>query len=91
MRNSQIEPIILNKLINEFGIDDTKWGHVFTIPKVICDTKIRAFQYKLLFNLIPCNLYLKRIKKSDTDKCADCQTLDDLSHYFCNCLQVRFF
>jgi hypothetical protein len=91
VRNVQIQPIMLNKLINDYGIDNTKWGHIFTISKVIRDTKIRAFQYRLLFNLIPCNKYLKQIKRSDTDICADCLIVDDLPHYFCNCQQIRIF
>jgi hypothetical protein len=81
----QIESIVINKLQNELNINEEKCKLVFTMPRVISNTKIRAFQYKLLYNLIPCNLYLKRIKRSDTDTCNWCQKLDDTMHYFVTC------
>jgi hypothetical protein len=58
---------------------------------VVKGTKFRAFQYKILFNLIPCNLYLNRIKRCDTNKCARCQELDDLAHYLYQCAETRIF
>ena len=61
------------------------------MPQVIRNTKIWAFQYKILFNLIPCNIYLHRIKRSDTDKCNRCHKLDDIIHYFCECQEVSLF
>jgi hypothetical protein len=45
----------------------------------------------MLYNLTPCNVYLKRIKKSDTDKCDKCQLLDDITHYLFECNQVKIF
>ena len=57
----RIESIVTNKLIRELGIQEEKCKNVFTMPRVVSNTKIRAFQFKLLYNLIPCNLYLKRI------------------------------
>jgi hypothetical protein len=58
------------------------------MPRVVTNTKIRAFQYKLLYNLTPCNLYLKRIKKSDSDKCNWCLEIDDTAHYFASCKEL---
>ena len=87
----QVKPIIIERIQTEFGIENDKWEEIFTLPKVIQDTKIRTFQYKILFNLIPCNLYLKRIKRSDTDKCDNCNLLDDLIHYFYECQVNRNF
>jgi hypothetical protein len=46
---------------------------------------MKAFQFKVLNNLIPCNLYLKRIGKSDTDKCPLCNDLDDIIHFLVAC------
>jgi hypothetical protein len=91
VRNIQVKPIILNKLSQVFGLQESHWESIFILPRIMRDTRIRAFQYKILFNLVPCNLYLKRIKKSDTDKCAECQELDDIVHYFCECPPVRYF
>jgi hypothetical protein len=87
----QVKPVITESIQMEFGIENEKWEEIFMLPKVIQDTKIRTFQYKILFNLIPCNLYLKRIKRSDTDKCFNCNLLDDIAHYFYECRENRNF
>jgi hypothetical protein len=81
----RIESIVTGKLQRELGITEENCKVVFTMPRVVSNTKIRAFQYKLLYNLIPCNLYLNRIQRSDTDKCNWCQKTDDTAHYFARC------
>jgi hypothetical protein len=81
----RVESIVNGKLQRELKISEENCKKVFTMPRVVSNTKIRAFQYKLLYNLIPCNLYLKRIKKSKTDKCNWCQEEDDTAHYFARC------
>jgi hypothetical protein len=88
VRNIQKEPIFTVKLEQELQIKKEEWPIIFKIPKTINDTKIRAFQYKLLFSLLPCNLYLKRIKRSLTDRCNKCSKLDDTAHYLFECEQV---
>ena len=60
----QQEPIFKKKLQQELEIKDEEWAVILKIPSTVHDTKIQAFQYKLLFSLIPCNLYLNRIKRS---------------------------
>jgi exonuclease III len=88
VRNIQEEPIYKAKLQFELKIKEEEWPIIYKIPRTIQDTKIRAFQYKLLFSLLPCNLYLHRIKKSNTDKCNKCPKLDDTAHYLFECEQV---
>ena len=88
VRQIQKEPIFKVKLEQELKIKEEEWQIIFKIPNTIQNTKIRAFQYKLLFNLLPCNLYLNRITKSDTDKCNKCQKLDATPHYLFECTQV---
>ena len=73
------------------NIDEEKWKIIFNTTLIIKDTKIRTFQYKVLYNIIPCNLYLYRIKKSDSNKCDLCQELDDLGHYFYECQPMKIF
>jgi hypothetical protein len=62
VKKIQIDPIILTRLKEYIDPLYECIEDIFTIPMVIRDTKIRAFQYKLLYNLIPCNQYLKQIK-----------------------------
>jgi hypothetical protein len=88
VRKIQMKPIFTDKLEQELGIREDEWKTIFKIPSCITHTKIRTFQFKLLFNLIPCNLYLNRIKKSETNKCKECQKLDDTAHYMFECPKV---
>jgi hypothetical protein len=91
IKKKQEKPIITQNRWNGLEINDERWKEIFTIPAIIRDTKIKAFQYKLLYNLLPCNLYLNRIKRSDTDKCEKCHILDDVTHYIVECEQVHLF
>ena len=87
----QVKPIICDQMEKTLNIENSQWKEIFLVSKQVQDTKIRTFQYKILFNLIPCNLYLKRITKSDTDKCHKCGKLDDIMHYFYECQEVQNF
>ena len=71
-----------------FNIEAEEWKSIFKLYATIKDTRMKAFQFKILYNLIPYNLYLKRIGKSDTDKCPNCDTLDDIMHYLVECPEV---
>jgi bifunctional DNA-binding transcriptional regulator/antitoxin component of YhaV-PrlF toxin-antitoxin module len=84
----RIKPIFMAKLQQELKIYEQEWEDILVIPACISNTKIRVFQYKLLFGLLPCNLYLSRINKSDTDRCRECKELDDSAHYLFECPQV---
>jgi hypothetical protein len=85
------KPNFMAKLQAELGIVEEEWEDILKIPACILNTKIRVFQYKLLFGLLPCNLYLNRIQRSDTNKCGDCNELDDTPHYLFECPQVAPF
>jgi hypothetical protein len=85
----KINPVTKEKLEEITGTVGEEWKEIFKIPLAIRDTKKKTFQYKILFNLIPCNLYLHRIKRSDTNLCITCNKLDDLEHYIYECNQVK--
>jgi hypothetical protein len=87
----RIESIIMEKLQRELNVEEEKCKLVFTMPRVVSNTKIRTFQFKLLYNLIPTNLYLKRIQRSETDKCRWCTKIDDTAHYFVLCVALEPF
>jgi hypothetical protein len=88
VKKLQIKPIFTEKLQQELGIKEEEWKSIFKRPRCIIHTKIRVFQYKLLFSLLPCNKYLKQIARSDTDKCNECHKLDDTAHYMFECPKV---
>jgi hypothetical protein len=92
----QVKPIVADKWCDRYDIPAEEWNIIFKNMVDLKDTKMKAFQFKILYNLIPCNLYLKRIGKSLTDKCPICNEIEDLVHYFIGCarndniwLQIR--
>jgi hypothetical protein len=92
----QVKPIVAHKWCDRYDIPEEDWKLIFKGMAGLKDTKIKAFQFKILYNLIPCNLYLKRIGKSLSDKCPSCNEIEDLVHYFIGCtrddniwLQIR--
>jgi hypothetical protein len=91
VQSIQVKPIIVESTEKSLNIDAEKWKIIFNTTMIIKDTKIRTFQHKVLYNIIPCNLYLFRIKRSISDKCELCQKLDDLGHYFYLCQPMRIF
>jgi hypothetical protein len=87
----RIKAITLDRLKIKYKLDEKQCQEMFLISRVIRNTKIWAFQYKILLNLIPCNKYLNRIQRSDTNKCRLCKELDDITHYFYGCNQNKQF
>jgi exonuclease III len=83
------KPIAATKWCTEFKIDEEQWTTIFKNYANIKDTKLKSFQFKVLNNLLPCNLYLRRIGKSDTDKCPKCNLLEDITHYLSDCPDTR--
>jgi hypothetical protein len=88
VKKKQTEPICTVNWCNRFNMEMEEWKSIFKLYSNIKDTRMKAFQFKILYNLIPCNLYLKRIGKSDTDKCPNCDILDDIMHYLVECPEV---
>jgi hypothetical protein len=86
-----VTPITKDKWMEEFNLNENNWEKIFEISKIVRDTKIRTFQYKLIFRLIPCNLYLFKIGRSNTDKCHFCDVTDDIGHYFYECQPTKNF
>jgi hypothetical protein len=91
VKEIQISHVTKYKWENELGIDPDSWSYYFQIPKLIRDTKIRSFQYKLILKLTPCNLYLNRIGKANSDICNYCQDIDNLVHYIYSCENTKRF
>jgi hypothetical protein len=93
VRTKQCKPIILEKWREKLNIEinDKEWNTIFTIPKVVRDTKLRAFQYKVLFNLIVCKSYLHKIGKAPNDLCDKCHTVEDTAHFLHDCEETSSF
>lgn len=71
---------------------DEFWNKGYSLPfKTVRETKIQAFQYKVLHRLLPCNKYLKIIKVKEEDTCISCPEVDTLEHFLFLCPRVQAF
>ena len=82
-------PVCALMWCNRYKIDIEEWRGIYKFYAEIKDTRMKAFQFKVLNNLLPCNLYLSRIGKSNTNKCIKCDELEDIMHYLVNCPDSR--
>ena len=82
--------MIINVLI-DCEIDD--WPICFDIVKRACrDPYIRNFQYKLLHQIIPTNIFLHKIHLKDTKLCSFCKHQDEtMGHLFFDCPIISDF
>jgi hypothetical protein len=85
----QIKPIVAHKWCTELDIPEDEWMSIFKTYAGLKDTKLKAFQFKILYNLVPCNLYLNRIGRSPVNTCPSCNKLDDLEHYLIECSETK--
>ncbi len=77
----------------DFNNADLKtWPRIFKLPfLVIREAKLQTFQYKILHRIIPCNKWLFNIKIKTSEVCDYCNEIDDISHFFFLCTNVREF
>ena len=91
VKKIQIPHVTKIKWEVELNINAEKWEQIFYNSFKIRDTKIRSFQYKVLMNLVPCNLYLFRIGKINSHTCNSCNKIDHITHYFYECEETKIF
>ena len=77
-------PVCALRWCREYEIEGD-WKTIYDFYADIKDTKLKAFQFKILNNLVPCNLYLWRIGRNDTRDCSVCKEMDDMAHYLVRC------
>lgn len=76
------------------GVTTEYWKDIYVRPyHTTRDTKLQAFQFKLVHHTIPCNKYLCNIKIKQSDACSFCdpQAVDTLQHFFFSCSTVTTF
>ena len=73
--------------------DNLNWPKIYHVcHKTSVDTKLRWFQYRLLYRILPTNrfLYLRRLK--DTENCRLCLTdVETIEHMLYECRIVSTF
>lgn len=68
------------------------WEVTYALPyKVIRETKIQSFHYRIAHQLITCNKYLCDIRMLEDAACAVCGETDTILHFFVSCPPIRAF
>lgn len=70
----------------------SSWPLLYKLPfKTIRETKMQAFQFKILHRILPCKSYLKAIHIVSDDTCPFCSEQDTLTHFLYDCPQTSTF
>ena len=69
---------------------EEEWADIFTRTfKVVRETKLHSFQFKLIHRIINCNKKLYDMKIKASPQCSYCDEIDDTSHFFFHCPNIR--
>ena len=80
-------PIYQSFLSRTLNIERSSWTSIYSCKiKQIFDKKVAEFNLKLLNNLLCNNIFLRKIKKSETDLCQYCKEYsEDNEHLIFSC------
>ena len=53
------------------------------------ETRLRILQWKILHNIYPTSILLKKMKIKKSDLCVSCNTLDTIDHFFFECDSIK--
>ena len=77
-----------NKIIKWCNLNknEVEFNHVYIRKiKQMEDTKLAEFNYKVLHDILPCNVNLKKWKIIESDKCNFCHEMQDIPHLLFYC------
>ena len=70
-KNTVVPVNIINKWSNEFDIEETEWGLIFSESFSLSkNNKLLCFQYKLIHRILALNPYLSKCKIKETELCS---------------------
>lgn len=55
------------------------------------EVQLQSFALKIFYRIIPCRVYLYRLKVVDSESCVLCAERDDIFHFFFECPSVNDF
>ena len=89
----KIQSTVQRKYSLAYDIHSDSWPTIYTLPRfVLCNNKIKEFQYKILHQYLPTNNILFKMKKISTYACYFCSMYrETIEHLFFECLFVRNF
>lgn len=59
--------------------------------KISHEVQLQSFTYRIFYRVIPCRVYLTRLKVVSSESCLKCAERDDLFHFFFECPIVKDF
>jgi hypothetical protein len=79
-------PIMERHWIEVFNDEEVNFKNMYT-KKILCikDKKLAEFNFKVINNILPCNVNLKHWRKSDTEMCNICNTEETIEHLLYQC------
>ena len=87
---------IRNELVNQVKIKSVHiWNNTYRnlawelIPNITKEQRLITLQWKILHGIYPTNIYLKKIKISDTETCRYCDQRDTIEHFFFECKVLK--
>jgi len=87
-----IKPTCIDKWEEYYYYVNFDWKYIFTLPYLVArETKLQSLQYQILNRYIPCKSFLKLCGKEESDKCDHCNNVDNIEHFFFNCIMVMPF
>ena len=85
------EPNVQVHWNSKFPDCDLNWPSIWDCCSHLkMEARILTLQWKILHNVYPTNVLLKRMGKSDTDMCRACNDLETVQHFFGeSCIKVK--
>lgn len=66
------------------------WAEIYRRPyRNARDTKLQAFQFRVIHRTLPCNKYLSNLLIHPVDTCTFCQDSDTIEHFLYHCPQTK--
>ena len=85
-------PTCYYKWESEFYYANFDWSLINLIPyECTTETYLQSLQFKIIHRYFLCNYKLHLWAILDNNKCAYCNAIDTLTHYFVECESVRIF
>ena len=87
-----VSPISQQRWEESFNIEisDEQWKNIYSLAfKCTIESKLQAFQYKLLHRIVPHNYLLEKYKLSLTNECASCKEIETIEHTCFECIKLK--
>ena len=95
LNNKEIRNVII-KSKNSIGFWKRKFGidierYLGNAIRACKETRLRLLHFKILHNIYPTNILLRKMKIKNTDMCEFCNTHDFIEHFFFHCKRLENF